>query len=629
MKFPEHIFLLIMLIMVVNSCVLDKDNYGEVLSSSDQESTSVLINDHEHQMNEATSIAIMSRGNKMEPITFTPNETLESIEEKVSDRSGKSDRGKPNDANAEPDSAIPAYKRQIRTKSEIFLQSLRKALSRPVNKSSQKNKEDATNNQVKINLLPIRKLTELRKSLLIHPFKIWNLKHRFATMKDIGIHEDKLQDVIKNARNLRLKRKLFKVLRGVDVYLDVIGGSHTAGGGIERDEGGIEGIYYRVITDWWNKTIIPVTGSKLRTRGIGIGGAPSDFFQYCFRSYTHKQLDLVFLESAVNGLTRSIPIIPHEQLTRQLLAYPTEPALVYVNFFRGKTCNTTCNNLQDIGQNELTDNYNITALNWRDAVCSRKSVSLLKPCDLVSKDKRHNNQLAHAHISLMIINLFRRTLLESLSNVMKDINVSVFRAGESKHDLLSRAIVFEIPRQNDQLPPPVFIDPSHLNIDPLCWTSLTPNYKGDWINNSLDIVVTKTVGFVTQQLTKLQSKEVEEKCKNCRLDGYSSWTGDRVGAYSQLSFEVPAHVSKEDNKGRSVVIATRSCWKCGTADVWLDNNYEERKTVDVRDELAHELSWIVAPRVNPGQHTLNIKVVKKGAFPLVGVMLGPPDGPFK
>ena len=45
----------------------------------------------------------------------------------------------------------------------------------------------------------------------------------------------------KNGRNLRLKQKLFKVLQGVDVYLDVIGGSHTAGSGIEKDEGGFKG----------------------------------------------------------------------------------------------------------------------------------------------------------------------------------------------------------------------------------------------------------------------------------------------------------------------------------------------------------------------------------------------------
>jgi hypothetical protein len=139
--------------------------------------------------------------------------------------------------------------------------------------------------QVRKNLLPIRKLAALRRALLIHPFETWNLKREFASMKDIRIHEDKLAAVIKNGRNVRLKQKLLKVLQGVDVYLDVIGGSHTAGSGIEKEEGGIQGVFHRVITDWWGKAITPVTGSELKTRGIGISGTTSDFFQYCFRSY--------------------------------------------------------------------------------------------------------------------------------------------------------------------------------------------------------------------------------------------------------------------------------------------------------------------------------------------------------
>ena len=332
--------------------------------------------------------------------------------------------------------------------------------------------------QVRKNLLPIRKLAALRRALLIHPF----------------------ETVIKNGRNVRLKQKLLKVLQGVDVYLDVIGGSHTAGSGIEKEEGGIQGVFHRVITDWWGKAITPVTGSELKTRGIGISGTPSDFFQYCFRSYVHKQLDLVFLESAVNDMRKPVfegyRIIPLEQLTRQLLVYPTEPALVYINFFSGESCNKSCSNLELCGQNNLTDIYNITTLSLREAVCLRKTGSDLKACDLVCKDRFHNNQLAHAHISLMVINLFRRILLDSLSSMLKNKSVPVSRETNSTRDLVTHAIVRGISRQNSQLPQPVFIRPGHLNTHPLCWTSLTPNYKRNVINNSLDMIVTKTMTAV-------------------------------------------------------------------------------------------------------------------------------------
>ncbi len=482
--------------------------------------------------------------------------------------------------------------------------------------------EDEIDPQVKINLLPIRNLTALRNALLIHPFETWSLKHKFASMKDIRIHEEKLQAVIKNPRNLRLKQKLFKVLQGMDVYLDVFGGSHTAGFGIEQDEGGIGGVYHRVITDWWGKTIVPVTGSELKTRGIGLTGTTSDFFQYCFRSYSHKQLDLVFLELAVNDMRKPIRIMPLEQLTRQLLSYPTEPALVYVNFFDGGTCNKTCSNLEIVGQSILTDIYNITTLGWREAVCLKKAGSHLNPCDLVCTDGTHINQIGHAHISLMVINLFRKILRESLSSLTKNVNVPVSRGTNATRDLVSHAIPRAISRQDSQLPPPVFIDRDHLNTDPLCWTSVTPNFKKDVINNSLYVVATKTEGFVMIDFS------LKSKSQNCRLDGYSSWTGKTVGAYAELSFNVPAFVSKESTNCRSVVIAIRSCGNCGTADVWLDNNYNEKRRIKFKDRLARKLIRIIALCVKPGEHTLNTKVVKKGMVCLVGLMLGPPDGPF-
>ncbi|XP_028408540.1 uncharacterized protein LOC114531094 [Dendronephthya gigantea] len=468
------------------------------------------------------------------------------------------------------------------------------------------------------NLLSNGDLKALRNALLIHPFKTWNLKHKYSSMKDIRIHEDKLQAVIKNGDNARLRRKLLKVLRGEDVYLDAIGGSHTAGGGLDTEEAtGIERVYYKVIADWWGKIITPITGSEIRTRGIGIGGTPSNFFQYCFRSYVHKKPDLVLLDTAVNDMWRKNFIgnkcIPLEQLTRQLLSYPTEPALVYVNFFPVENCNSTCTNIENFGQNVLTYLYNITTLSWKNAVCMRQG-SLFNTCrDLVSKDKMHINQLGHAHISLMIINLIRKILQEGLAaknNFLSDLDV--------------KSISHEISKLNIQLPPPAFIRSGHLNIGPLCWTTLTPNYKKNVTDNNLDVVITKNNGF------SYAMKKRRNKCrKSCRLDLYTMWTGETLGAYSELSFTVPANVSHRGINGRSVVISLRSCWICGTANIWVDNNFNKKRQFDLKDlRFERTLVEIIALRVKPGRHTLNIKVVKKGKVSLVGVMLGPPDGPF-
>jgi hypothetical protein len=207
--------------------------------------------------------------------------------------------------------------------------------------------------------------------------------------------------------------------------------------------------------------------------------------------------------------------------------------------------------------------------------------------------------------------------------MLKNKSVPVSRETNSTRDLVTHAIVRGISRQNSQLPQPVFIRPGHLNTHPLCWTSLTPNYKRNVINNSLDMIVTKTEGFVMTS----KEKFTKPRCKHCRLDGYSSWFGKTVGAYTEISFKVPALFPKEGVNNRSVVIAIRSCWVCGTANIWLDNKFDEKRRINLRDQLARALVKIIAFRVKPGEHTLNIKIVKTGPVSLVGLMLGPPDGP--
>ena len=209
--------------------------------------------------------------------------------------------------------------------------------------------------------------------------------------------------------------------------MDVFGGSNTVGAGPKKDEGDIEGRFSKVITHWWNKTITPITGSKLKLREIAMGGTSSEFFQFCFGSYIHEKLDLVFIEMAVNDM-RELPSnanksLPLEQMTRQLLAYPTEPALVYINLFKGS--NEGCTNIEDYGQDLLTDTYNITSLKWRNAVCFGNARNKLKsPCELICSDKLHINQLGHAHISLMVINLFRKIVLDHISSVITNSRVT-------------------------------------------------------------------------------------------------------------------------------------------------------------------------------------------------------------
>ena len=458
-------------------------------------------------------------------------------------------------------------------------------------------------------------LKSLRDALLVHPFKVWKFKDRFKSMADLGIHEALLHDVVENKWNTRLEHKLFKVFKGENIHMAVIGGSNTAGGGILQDEGRTDGLFFRVILDWWQKTITPITGSHLKTRQIAMGGTSSDFFQFCHRSFVQKDADLVLLEMSVNDL-HELPYntnlsLPIEQLTRQLLEYTTEPALLYINLLSGRSYYQGCSNLEDFGQRLLSNMYEITTLSWRDAVCpviEGKYRVPLKSCSVVCKDGHHINQLGHAHISLMVINLFRDLLLDSIGHV---------------HELSRQVFHDEI-----VLPKPVFITAqSKIITDPLCWTTVTPNFQKKIIANSMEVGVMENYGFDFVHDRQIGGGHCFSH-EACRTDAYSGWTGHDVGASLTLSFTVPPLGHKRRIQSRSVIFATRTGLKCGVAEAWLDDDVLNRRQIQALSPYAQTLLSIVASRVKPGDHTMSVKIIHPGDISVVGVMLGPPDGPY-
>ena len=514
-------------------------------------------------------------------------------------------------------------------------------------KKNQASQNEVKQNQCKHGLLPPKVLNEFHMALFVHPFKTWKLKNKFSSMEDIRVHENVLHNVIHNPRNERLKRKLYKVLQGEDVYLDVFGGSNSLGAGLKDHEER----YSQVITEWWTKTITPITKSRIKIRQIAMGGTSSEFFQFCFGSYIHEQLDLVFIELAVNDV-RELPLnankcLPLEQFSRQLLAYPTEPALVYVNLFFGAYCRN-CHNLEDYGQGMLSDTYNITSLKWRDAVCSKNAGNLITdPCDqLIASDGYHVNQLAHAHISLMVINLFRRILLDHLPSAItnslvlhgnkhtcpsydKFKTIAPVPHGNKSRPFSSIPTTRDISSKNIcvPLPRPVFInETTKIILDPLCWTGLSPNYScEDCINNTLQVFVTKIRNFKSG-IKKMKGKYHKP---SCRADGFSSWTGKIIGARITFSFTVPrVNRCNRRNITRSVAIATRTSGVGGAAHMWLDSDYKKRKFVNTKLNHGRTTVAILALHVAPGSHNVNVEVVRKGEVSIVALMVGPSDGPY-
>jgi hypothetical protein len=481
----------------------------------------------------------------------------------------------------------------------------------------------------------LKTLNKLHHALLVHPFKTWKLKHKFSSMEDICVHEDTLHDAIENPRNGRLQHKLHKVLRGEDVFLDVFGGSNTVGAGLQKDEGDYEGRYANVIKHWWYKTITPITGSHLKLREIAIGGTSSDFFQFCFGSYIHEKLDLVFIELSIND-NRIIPgntnkSLPREQLTRQLLSYPTEPALVYINLFNGKNCT----NLEDYGQDILTNTYKITSLKWRNAVCSKNARNCLKePCHLFGSDRMHINQLGHGHISLMVINLLRKILLDHITSTKKSTRIlhdnkgtgAPWRIESFTNNFLTGRTVAQ---QNSVLPSPVFLNKTtNIIMKPLCWTNLTSRYyRTDLVKSTLHVIIKHASGF------HLETEIIGGKTNNKRPhrpDGYTSWIGKTVGAKMTLFFTIPGTNSSQgtENKTRSVAVARRTCRFCGAAHIWIDRDYHNKKFVDTNEQNVRTTVTMIALHVGQGDHIVNVEIARGGKVTILAIMVGPSDGPY-
>ena len=458
-------------------------------------------------------------------------------------------------------------------------------------------------------LLADNTLAALSDAMRIHPAKFWKLKHRFKSGQDLHLDESKLKEYIDRPHSKRLVQKLSNVLEGKDVFLTVIGGSNSGGAGIQEDEpGGAEGIFPLVITDWWTKIITPITGSKLHLNLVSIGGTGSNFHQYCHHAYLENNLDMVMLEASVNDLSINQPgnvnrCIALEQLTRQLLLYPTQPALVYVNLYHGAMQKDGCKNLDDYGQRELSQAYKITSIRWRDLVCPLIE-NVRKPVfgvNVLCCDLHHINLLGHAQISLMFINIIRDVLLK--------LTTSSKLAFPS---LLAPT-----------LPKPVYIkDPNKIISMPQCWTTITPNYLKT-INNNFDVQVVKHDSFQYWPLIRMG---YQCNWPVCHTDGFSGWVGSTIGARLIISFIVPQAPNLA--KTWSVVFATRTCSYCGKAKVWIDNNYENGIIVNSKIDVAQTLVNIVALQVYPGEHTLTIDVLEPANVTLAGVMLGPPDGPY-
>ncbi|KAK3754320.1 hypothetical protein QZH41_006116 [Actinostola sp. cb2023] len=300
---------------------------------------------------------------------------------------------------------------------------------------------------------------------------------------------------------------LTKVRARRPLTMVVIGGSNSAGGGLDND--GQK--YFNLIAESWNKDIYRMTGSTLTVHSMAIGGSGSDFFLMCLQNYLPQQPpDIVLVEEAVNdhGRIYGKAAQPMELLTRRLLLLPSKPLVTYVNFVNpslrnGTIGNTECTNMENLGFDELAKHYGIPYFSMKDFVCPLTSDGAREltsaQIDMLALDGMHAGWKTHAKIASSIIEYFKNALTEEPG---KD---------NSELDLPS-------------LVKPLFSEPLISDaqlVNAMCWSALTPNWKVP-LRQTLDAHVTESRGFryisPVESLSKLKLPR-----SMWHTDGHGGW----------------------------------------------------------------------------------------------------------
>ena len=457
-------------------------------------------------------------------------------------------------------------------------------------------------------------LQQLDNKLSVNFFESWIYHYR--SLDGLGLTAFMLKSgVSHHGSTRRLQRVIEKALSGKDVNLLIVGGSISAGGGVWKDRGNIDGIYDRALTDWWKRIVFPLTNSKLLVNEVTIGGTDSEYFSYCVKNYIKTMPDVVLWELAANDYKRYVnrsfdPATPLERLTRLLLSLSSHPALVFVNFFRGDYYGTTvqqdCPDSEDEGEQKISVHYNITSLSWRSMICSdigtRRGGVPLTLATLFSSDGYHPSLLGHAQMASLLITYLRNVIQNVISKERSSL-LSVSVSTKSNHG-----------KKSSDIPEPLYTDQT--SSDPRCWTLLTPNYNSP-IGNTLDgLTFIKAENFEFINITYWP----------IRLDRLRCLRAQQPGAMVVLQFFVPSQAKKASGSndislgGREIAITTHNSFG-GSAEVWFDQNYGERLiVVEPKPGQRRTQVSIVKRHAKAGMHTLTMKAIEKG-FCLSAVMV--------
>ena len=456
----------------------------------------------------------------------------------------------------------------------------------------------------------IKTMKYLIASLAEDPFDTW-IYHQ-KSFDELGITPSLLKLGIANLGSSKaMQHAVRKAVKGQNVKMLVVGGSISAGGGLWKDRGNIDGVYHKALAYWWKKTVTSVTKSEIEVNNVAIGGTDSEYFSYCINNFLESDPDIVLWELSANDYNRFNernfdPSKPLEQLTRIILQLPSHPALIYVNFFRGDKQNfelgEKCPDSEETEVDVLSRYYDIPSLSWRRMVCNLITKRTFVSQELFGDDGYHPNLLGHAQVAMLLMmyikGVFESVLAEDLDN-MKKFNI----LDENDADF-----------QNFfQLKIPAFKDP--LNPRPSCWTLITPDYTRTFKNTLNEVNVLKGEGFELRNVTAW----------DVRTDRIQCLLATKTGAVLDLSLNVPVldddrNLQLSDAQTRTLAIAIHNKFG-GAADVQLDELPSKTSVASAgTGKLKQTRVHIVSEDVRPGVHNLRFRSLQPG-FCLTSIMV--------
>ncbi|GJN91498.1 hypothetical protein Rhopal_004521-T1 [Rhodotorula paludigena] len=226
-------------------------------------------------------------------------------------------------------------------------------------------------------------------------------------LREFGAHNLRLSQVHVGS-GFRVQNALRRAARGEKLRIGLLGGSVSLGHGTDpvtksRNKYGAvpyDEQWHQYVVRWVNEAF---PGVEHDFRNGAKAATDSSFFEWCWESLIGQDLDLVFIEMAVNddprkGMTSS------ENLVRSLLQLESAPGVVFVDFFSLRSVQNHNTSLtgQDV-QSSLASWYDVPQISARPVLLQAmvRDPSLAEPFFL--GDVRHGTTLVHRFLGNMVV----------------------------------------------------------------------------------------------------------------------------------------------------------------------------------------------------------------------------------